>query len=182
MEALELERSELRLAFDHERDALSAKVGGLEDERAKLCFAFDRDRNALEAKLAALEDKRAELGREFNGIGFLRNQTMEDQSGAGDLLKAKLAESDTALRETRFIVPEITLRQARAQFECLAEQFNELGDIVSQVMCEVGACRMDRALIAAATETDHLPEDHVALSILAQPTGSASFASTSDAA
>jgi DNA repair exonuclease SbcCD ATPase subunit len=178
VEALELERSKLRLAFDHERDALSAKVGGLEDERAKLCLAFDRERNALEAKVAALEDKRAKLGRAFNGIGFLRNQTMEDQSGANDPLKAKLAESDAALGETRFIVPETTLRQARAQFECLAEEFNELGDIVSRVMCEVGACRMDLALIAGAPETDHLPDDQVAQSILAQPSGSASFAST----
>ena len=132
-------------------------------------LAFGRERDALEAKLTALEDKRAKLGREFNGIGFIRNRTMEDRSGADDPLKAKLAQSDAALGETRFIVPETTLRQAQAQFECLAEEFNELGDIVSQVMCEVGACRMDRALIAAAPETDHSPDNQIALSILAQP-------------
>jgi hypothetical protein len=70
------------------------------------------------------------------------------------------------------------LRQARAQFECLAEEFNERGDIVLRVMCEVGACRMDRALIAGAPETDYLPDDQVIQSILAQPSGSASCAST----
>lgn len=103
---------------------------------------------------------------------------MEDQAGEGNALKVKLADHDAALGETHFIVPETTLRQARAQFECLADEFKELGDIVSQVMCEVGACRMDRALIAAAPETAHLPDAQVALNILAQPSGSASFATS----
>ena len=152
-----------------ELDTLRAEVEALELERSNLRLAFDHERDALEEKVTALEDKRAELGREFNGIVFIRNEPMEDRSGADDPLKAKLAQSDAALGETRFIVPETTLRQAQAQFECLAEEFNELGDIVSQVMCEVGARRMDRALIPAATGTDHLPDDQVALSILAQP-------------
>ncbi len=169
VESLEDERSKLRLAFNDERDTLNAKVGVLEDQRAELCLAFDRERDALEAKVEALEGKHAELRREFNRIRFLRNERMEDQPGEGDAFKAKFAESDAAPGEIHFVVAETALRQARAQFECLAGEFNELGDIVSQVMCEVGACRMDRALIAAAPETDHSPDNQIALSILAQP-------------
>jgi chromosome segregation ATPase len=154
-----------------ELDALKAKVGVLEDERSKLRLAFDSERDALEAKVAVLEDERAELRRAFDRSGFLKNQTIEDQASEDDALKAKLADRDAALGH--FIVPETTLRQARAQFECLADEFKGLGDIVSQVMCEVGASNLDRALIAAAPETDH---GQVALSILAQTSGSTSSA------
>jgi energy-coupling factor transporter ATP-binding protein EcfA2 len=102
----------------------------------------------------------------------------EWEPSEGDALNAKFAESDAPPSEMHFVVPETTLRQARAQFECLAEEFGERGDIVLRVMCEVGACKMDRALMAGAPETDDLPDDQVVQSILAQPSGSASFAST----
>jgi ATP-binding cassette, subfamily B, bacterial CvaB/MchF/RaxB len=136
-----------------------------------------RELNMLTAPATAeVEDdyRRHECATASNQVDMLK---AEREPGEDDALKAKFAESDAPPSETHFVVPEAMLRQARAQFECLAEEFNELGDIVSQVMCEVGACRVDRALIAIATETDHLPDDQVALSILAH-SGSASFAST----
>ncbi|MDO8399205.1 MAG: hypothetical protein Q7T45_15440, partial [Bradyrhizobium sp.] len=46
--------------------------------------------------------KRAELRRAFDRIGFLGNQTTEDQAGEGNAL---LADRDTALGETHFIAP-----------------------------------------------------------------------------
>jgi hypothetical protein len=67
-------------------------------------------------------------------------------------------------------VPKATLRQARAQFEFLARQFVPLGDIASQVMCELGAYNMDLALVAGQ-KSAHLPVGDVARSILA-PAGS----------
>ena len=70
------------------------------------------------------------------------------------------------------MVPKTTLRQARAQFEYLAKQFIPLGDIASQVMCELGAYTMDLAL-AAGQKSDHFPIDEVALRLLA-PSASAS--------
>ncbi len=64
------------------------------------------------------------------------------------------------------MVPKDTLRQARAQFEYLAREFIPLGDIASQVMCELGAYTMDLALVGDQP-TDHLPVGEVARSILA---------------
>jgi hypothetical protein len=72
--------------------------------------------------------------------------------------------------ETDAVVPKTTLLQARAQFEYLAREFIPLGDIASQVMCELGAYTMDLALVAAQP-TDHLPVGEMARSILA-PLGS----------
>jgi hypothetical protein len=58
------------------------------------------------------------------------------------------------------------LRQAQAQFEYLAREFMPLGDIASQVMCELGAYTMELALVAGQP-THHLPVSEVARSILA---------------
>ena len=66
------------------------------------------------------------------------------------------------------MVPKTTLRQARAQFEYLAKEFIPLGDIASQVMCELGAYTMDLAL-TAGQKTDHFPVDEVAFRLLAPP-------------
>ena len=76
--------------------------------------------------------------------------------------------SDAALfvGENNAVVPKTTLLQARAQFEYLAREFVPLGDIASQVMCELGAYTMDLALIGGQP-TNQLPVGVVARSILA---------------
>ncbi len=68
------------------------------------------------------------------------------------------------------VVPKTTLRQARAQFEYLAREFIPLGDIASQVMCELGAYTMNMAL-TSGEPADHLPVREMAQNILA-PVGS----------
>jgi hypothetical protein len=172
---------ELRLALDRERDELKAKLTVRDDELAALRVVTRRETDALVAKVAALEAKRAELRSAFDRIGDLRNQTAGDQGTAGQSFPrkpgpeaeaaappAQPGDRDAAVGDSNAVVPKTTLRQARAQFEYLAREFIPLGDIASQVMCELGAYTMDLALVTGQ-QTDRIPVDEVALSILATP-------------
>jgi hypothetical protein len=171
--------AELRLAFGRERDELKAKLTVRENELAALHTVSERENGALRAKVAELEAKRVELRSAFDRISDLRNQTNGHQGAAGQPTPGKAAfeaevtprattrgDRDPAVADTDAVVPKTTLRQARAQFEYLAREFIPLGDIASQVMCELGAYTMDLALIA-----DQRPGESqvgaVALSILA---------------
>lgn len=149
------ELSELRLAFDQERAELQGRQKVLGDELATIRSEYD----ALKIKIAALEKKRAEA-RSFDQIGNQQNQTVEHgktghsiaagpglDAGSGTLLAQRI-DADPAAEEINAVVPKTTLRQVRAQFEYLAKEFVALGDIASQVMCELGVYTMDLALNA----------------------------------
>jgi hypothetical protein len=139
------------------------------DELAVLKIVSERERDALKEKVASLEAKRTELRAAFDRISDLRHQTSEAGGGAATA-GLEAGGRTQAVGETDAVVPKATLRQARAQFEYLATQFVPLGDIASQVMCELGAYNMDLALVAGQ-KSDHLPVGDVARSILA-PAGS----------
>jgi hypothetical protein len=81
-------------------------------------------------------------------------------------LSAEPANALAAVGETNAVVPKTTLRQVRAQFEYLAKEFIPLGDIASQVMCELGAYTMDMALVSGQPKAE-LPVGEVAQRILA---------------
>ena len=169
--AREREHAELRLGFDRERDELQARIKSRDDELATFRIASEREHDALKEKVAALEAKRIELRSAFDRINTLRNQTIMPQAGAEAVPLALLPnDQEAAAGETSAVVPITTLRQARAQFEFLAREFIPLGDIASQVMCELGAYTMDMALIGGQPN-DHLLVGDVARSILA-PAGS----------
>ena len=176
--ARELEHSELRLGFDRERDELQARIKARDDELATFRMASEREQDALKEKVSALEAKRAELRSAFDRINTLRDQTIMPQAGADAAVAARPgggAEAvplpvlpngqGAAAGQTNAVVPITTLRQARAQFEYLAREFIPLGDIASQVMCELGAYTMDMALIGGQPN-EHLPVGEVARSIL----------------
>jgi len=172
--------AELRAAFDRERNDLKAKLTVRDDELAALRVVSRRETDALLAKVAALEAKRTELRSAFDRISDLRVQTVGPQGIADQAFPGKSAleaeaaapplaqwsDPDPGIGDANTVVPKTTLRQARAQFEYLAREFIPLGDIASQVMCELGAYTMDLALVAGR-QTDHLPVGEVALSILA---------------
>ena len=177
--AREAELSGLRLAFDRERGELQAQLKARGDELATFRTASERELDALKEKADYLEARRAELRSAFDRINHLRNQTIEPHAGAEGLVPRKPGPGteasplpvqgggqQPAAGETNAVVPKTTLRQARAQFEYLAREFIPLGDIASQVMCELGAYTMDLALVAGQ-QTDHLPVGEVARSILA---------------
>jgi len=177
------ELSGLRLAFESERGERQAQLEARDDELGLLRAASEHEHDALQGKVASLEAKRAELRSAFDRINYLRNQAIEPQDGAAAMAAGKpgpaVAASTLAQQpsgrnpvpgEADAIVSKTTLLQARAQFEYLAREFIPLGDIASQVMCELGAYTMDLALVAAQPARD-LPIGDVARSILA-PLGS----------
>ena len=175
--AREEELSGLRLAFDRERDELQAQLKARGAELATFRMVSEREHDALKEKLAVLEAERVEFRSAFDRINTLRNQTIVPAAGAeagakpgaGAEAVALAAQQDgqgASAGETNAVVPKTTLRQARAQFEYLAREFIPLGDIASQVMCELGAYTMDMALIGGQSN-DHLPVGEVARSILA---------------
>jgi hypothetical protein len=186
--AREAELSELRAAFDRERADLQVQLKVHGDELAAHRTVSEREQGALREKVASLEAKRAELRSAFDRINYLKDKTTDRQEG-GDhsvtprpgrgaeatLPPVRRGDRDSAVGDTDAVVPKATLRQARAQFEYLATQFIPLGDIASQVMCELGAYNMDLAL-GAGQQPDHLPVGEVALSILAPAAAAAPVA------
>jgi chromosome segregation ATPase len=166
LQARDKEAVELRLAFDRERDELNAQLKARGDGLAALRVASERECDALREKLAALEAKRLELRAAFDRISYLRDQTIaprEIDSRAGEP-----GDRNPSVAETDAVVPKATLRQIRAQFEHLANEFTGVGDVPSRVMCELGAFTMDMAL-GADRKSDSLPTGDIALSILATP-------------
>jgi hypothetical protein len=176
LQARETELSELRVAFARERAELQVQLKVRSDELAALRTVSEREQESLRAKVASLEAKRVELRAAVDRINSLRHQTIEHPpaiapSGAAESQPQadSLAEVGragvAAVGDSNAVVPKTTLRQARAQFEYLAREFIPLGDIASQVMCELGAYTMDLALVVGQP-SDHLPVGEVALSIL----------------
>jgi prefoldin subunit 5 len=176
LKVCEGELSALRLVSERERAELQVHLEAQEDEFSTYRIASDREREALEAKVASLEAKRAEVRAAVDRINDLKNQTIESCGGAdrgipagprleANPLSAQRGDPDAIVGEANTVVSKATLRQARAQFEYLAKEFVPLGDIASQVMCELGAYTMDLAL-AGGQKTGHFPIDEVAFRLL----------------
>jgi hypothetical protein len=185
LKVCEGELSALRVVSERERAELQLQLKAQGDEFTAFRIASDREREAFEAKAASLEAKRAELRAAVDRINNLGNQAIEHPGGADRVipgkgrleaearpLPAQHGSRDAIVGEANAVVPKTTLRQARAQFEYLAKEFIPLGDIASQVMCELGAYTMDLAL-TAGRKTERFPVDEVALRLL-DPSGSAS--------
>jgi chromosome segregation ATPase len=181
LQAREKQESALRLAFDRERDELNGQLKARGDELAALRAASDRECDALREKVTNLEAKRLELRAAFDRISLLKDQTVEPRDGGGrggpEQPQPEAPPSSRAgepggrnppVGETDAVVPKATLRQIRAQFEHLANEFTGVGDVPSRVMCELGALTMDMAL-GADRNADSLPSGDIALSILATP-------------
>jgi hypothetical protein len=161
--------ADFRLARDRELAELQARLKVSADELAALHTVSRRERDELQAKIASLEAKRAALRAAFERIGDLRNADASEKPAPDAVappLAAQPGDPTMAIAETSAVVPKVTLRQARAQFEYLAKQCIPRGDIASQVMCELGAHTMDLALTSGGEKTD-LPVGEMALSILA---------------
>lgn len=69
-----------------------------------------------------------------------------------DELRSKLAHAD----DTLATVPIASLRAIRTQFESLADEFAKRGDVVSQVMSDIGRCAIDQAIRDATPELEEL--------------------------
>ena len=130
----QMELTQARADFDRERVELTSSLKSREDELAGVRADFARERDTLTDKAEALEAKRVELRSAFERINQLRVEPVAP-------------EQDPLREENTTLVPNETLRQARAQFEFLARECLRRGDVATQAMCELGAHSLDLALV-----------------------------------
>jgi chromosome segregation ATPase len=121
----------------------------------------------LKAELAETERKAAaEIAQLKEQVANARSQAEKDRAlfseeslrlqAAAQEIEAKLTGANTTIDELRnpiraiddsvAVVPVQALQTARDQFAFLAKGFAKGGDLISQTICEVGACAIDRAL------------------------------------
>lgn len=132
-----------------ERQADHAKNLELREQAQLLSDRLMTEVTALKAQLAESE-RQAESERTFFAEEVRHLQArLEDAN-------AQLAEANAELDELRkpvtvidhsiAIVPVDSLQLARTQFDFLAAGFARNGDVISQTICQIGACAIDKAL------------------------------------
>jgi hypothetical protein len=116
--------------------SLTARLAASEQaaERARMSSAEDARRLQT-----ALEDAETRLARANDEL---------------DALRAPVAPIMTAIDPSIAIVPVSSLQLARTQFDFLAAGFAKSGDVISQTICQIGACAIDKALSGNGPATD----------------------------
>jgi hypothetical protein len=148
IEALALRATAAELSYrdqqkEHERNLKLHEAAELlsDDRRAEIA--------SLKAQLAE-SNRQAETERGFFAEEARRLRALaEDAEAQLKQVRAELAElRGPAIPVDRSIaiVPVQSLQLARAQFAFLASGFAENGDVISQTICEIGACAIDKAL------------------------------------
>jgi hypothetical protein len=113
---------------------------------------------SLKAEVDLLKTQIEERNRQGNiDRNWFAEETLRAQAQA-ELAQEQLAAVNAELEELRkpplpetidesiAVVPIEALRLAHTQFEYLAKGFAEKGDVVSQMICEIGARALDKAL------------------------------------
>ena len=170
---------EFRSAFEREREELQSLLKSREDALAAARADAGRESGALREQIEALEVKRAELRLTFDRINQLRVEPAQrdvdrpdpvQRESQSNLAPVMSGDRNPGVDEASTIVPKETLRQARAQFEFLARECIQRGDVATQAMCELGAHTMQLALaaedLAAEESAAASPIGQMALSIL----------------
>ena len=129
-------RGVAELASDNliaEVDSLKAEVEMLKAQLADRIGQAEADRNWF-----AEETLRAQVQAEL----------VQEQLAAAhaELAEMRRPPPPETLDDSIAVVPMQSLQLARAQFDHLAEGFAKQGDVVSQTICEIGACTLDKAL------------------------------------
>ena len=122
---------ESRRAAEAAADQLESRIIALEAELAENMRQSASDRSSF------VEESRRLLALVGTSEAALSEVTAE---------LAHLRSSLAALGESLVVVPVEPLLAARSQFEFLAGGFAENGDLISQAMCGVGGCMIDRAI------------------------------------
>jgi hypothetical protein len=113
---------------------------------------------SLKAEIDLLKAQLDERSRQVNiDRNWFAEETLRAQAQA-EVAEERLAARSAELEELRkppppeaidesiAVVPIESLRTARTQFDYLAKGFASKGDVVSQMICEIGARALDKAL------------------------------------
>jgi hypothetical protein len=140
---------ELREVAELASDNLIAEIAKLKAELAETERKAEAEITQLKEQIANAKSQ-AEKDRAVFTEESLRLQAMAQE------IQVKLAGANTTIDELRnpvrtiddsvAVVPVQALQTARDQFAFLAKGFAKSGDLISQTICEVGACAIDKAL------------------------------------
>jgi DNA repair exonuclease SbcCD ATPase subunit len=122
---------ELREVSELASDQLIAEVESLKAQLAESTQQAERERTgfteAVRRLQAELENAKAQLAQASGELDELRNPA-------------------TVIDPSIAIAPVESLQLARTQFDFLAAGFARNGDVISQTICQIGACAIDKAL------------------------------------
>lgn len=125
---------ELREVSELASDQLIAEVASLKVQLAEVAQQAERERTDFAEATHRLEDAKAQL------------EHVKAQLAQASAERDELREAATAIDHSIAIVPVESLQLARTQFDFLAAGFARAGDVISQTICQIGACAIDKAL------------------------------------
>jgi len=143
---------ELREAADRVSETLRAEIVSLtaqltettrqaESERS----FFAEETHSLQARVQDADAELAKAGAELAKTSAeLTKASAELEEASAEL--EELREPVTGIDDSIAIVPVDSLQLARTQFDFLAAGFAKTGDVISQTICQIGACAIDKAL------------------------------------
>jgi hypothetical protein len=155
---------ELREVAELASDNLIADIAALKAARDAEKQAADAERSLfeseirrLQAEVADSEARAAQFAADMKA--YLSELSIAAQARIAGLTAEveQLRRQQQIIDETVAVVPVEQLLLARTQFDYLAKAFAGSGDVISLTICQIGACAIDRALGAGATETDQPP-------------------------
>ncbi len=128
---------------DHARNLEQRETAELSSDKLMTEIA------ALKAELAE-STRRSESERTFFAEEVRRLQAGLENAevllGNADAELDELREPVAGIDNSIAIVPVESLQLARTQFDFLATGFAKNGDVISQTICQIGACAIDKAL------------------------------------
>jgi hypothetical protein len=122
---------ELREISELASDQLIAEVASLKTRIAESAQQAERERTGFAEATRRLEAELEEAKARLAQASAERDE---------------LREAATAIDHSIAIVPVESLQLARTQFDFLAAGFARNGDVISQTICQIGACAIDKAL------------------------------------
>ena len=129
---------ELREAADRSAETLRAEIMSLTAQLTETTRQAESERSFFAEEThslqARVQDADAELAKAGAELAKARAELEE------------LREPVTGIDDSIAIVPVDSLQLARTQFDFLAAGFAKTGDVISQTICQIGACAIDKAL------------------------------------
>jgi len=146
---------ELRQVAELAADNLIAEIAALKTQLAESEQKAGAEIAALKAEIeeskARAEQDRATVSAEVLRLQAVA-QAMQLQLAGANATIEELRNPDKTIDASVAVVPVQALQTARDQFTYLAKGFARSGDLVSQTICEVGACAIDKALAGNTSE------------------------------
>jgi len=143
---------ELREAADRSAETLRAEIMSLTAQLAETTRQAESERSffaeethSLQARVQNADAELAKAGAELAKTSAeLTKASAELEEASAEL--EELREPVTGIDDSIAIVPVDSLQLARTQFDFLAAGFAKTGDVISQTICQIGACAIDKAL------------------------------------